>query len=50
MDLNEPEMVQGPNDSFSAAELYREKSWNVFIKNHNLFLTEERKTWASWMK
>jgi len=25
------------------------KSWNVFIKNLNFFLTEERKTWTSWM-
>jgi len=25
------------------------KSWNVFIKNLNLFLTEERKTWMSSM-
>jgi len=24
------------------------KSWNVFIKNLNFFLTEERKTWTSW--
>jgi len=29
---------------------YKEKkSWNVFIKNLNLFLTEKRKTWTSWM-
>jgi len=26
-----------------------EKSWNVFIKNLNLFSTEERMTWTSWM-
>jgi len=25
------------------------QSWNVFIKNLNFFLTEERKTWTSWM-
>jgi len=25
------------------------KSWNVFIKKLNFFLTEERKTWTSWM-
>jgi len=50
---------QGPNDSFSAGSmelsfgpwnvrvhwspLYGEKSCNVFIKNLNFFLTEERK-------
>jgi len=28
---------------------YGEKSWSVFIKNLNLFSTEERKTWTSWM-
>jgi len=25
------------------------KSWNVFIKNLNFFMTEERKTWTTWM-
>jgi len=25
------------------------KSLNVFFKNLNFFLTEERKTWTSWM-
>ncbi len=29
--------------------LYGEKSWNVFLKNLNFFLTEERKTWTFWM-
>jgi len=29
--------------------LYEEKSWNVFIKNVNLFSTEERMTWTSSM-
>ncbi len=29
--------------------LYGEKSWNVFLKKLYLFLTEERKTWISWM-
>jgi len=29
--------------------LYGEKSWNVYIKKTNLFPTDERKTWTSWM-
>jgi len=28
---------------------FKKKSWNVFIKNVNFFLTEERMTWISWM-
>ncbi len=33
----------------SWSPLYGEKSWNVFLKNINLFSTEKRKTWTSWM-
>jgi len=29
---------------------YGEKSWNVFIKNLNFFLTEERMTWTFFEK
>jgi len=28
---------------------YMEKNAGMFIKNHNLFSTEEIKTWTSWM-
>ncbi len=28
---------------------WKKKSWNVFLKNLNFFLTEERKTWTSWI-
>ncbi len=29
--------------------LYGEKSWTVFLKKRNFFLTEKRKMWTSWM-
>ncbi len=29
--------------------LYRDLSWNVFLKNLNFFSTVERQTWTSWM-